>query len=234
MNAARVPTLGLVFDPNHESPDVIDERSSTDPTRQQTGGAVPITVTPGAPQPIAGDDEARVPIFAGWNVWDVLQSQAPIDAPSGSLDAQLAAWVRSAASLAPDAQVASVTSAAAGPLVASRTNFPELAGPPLLGVGGSAVMRRTVAFQNPGARTTAPWPHDMNTLLDAAYLPAPAPAPSALPSPVVVPPLPLPLPTPPVLSAPAPSTAHGTGGGLMLALGAGLIVVLLMRARGRK
>jgi len=208
-----VPVASLVFDPTHESPDVIDQRPPNDPTRQQTSGAVPIDPTPGTPLPVVDDPDSRLTVFNGWNIWDVYQSQAPIDPTPGTLDQQLKAWVIDAAALEPEAQVALVSNAAAGPIVQSRESVPEVAQSPLtLGTGGSAVFKRTVAFHTTGDRKSLPWPHDMNYMLDAVYLPAPAPA------------------TP----APKPNAPSSSGGGLMLALGLGIGALLLMRGRGRR
>jgi hypothetical protein len=115
---------------------------------------------------------ADVPILEGWNVWDVLQAQAPID-PVGTLDQQLGAWVREAMG-DPDLPLALTSSAAAGELVTSRASIPELASEPSLGVAGSAVMRRTVAFESSGGRSIE-WPQNDNLILDAVYHAAPAP-----------------------------------------------------------
>ncbi len=117
---------------------------------------------------------ADVPLLDGWNVWDVLQAQAPIDPLPGTPNDQLAAWVRDAVGV-PDLPIALTTSAAAGERVTSRAQIPELAGTPALGVQGSGIVRRTIAFQSPGG-ASIPWPHDDNLLLDAVYDAAPAPA----------------------------------------------------------
>lgn len=164
----------LLTDPGHESPDVIDTRANADPTRRQSGGSVPVGITPGAPQPVI-EDASDVPILAGWNVWDVYQSQTPIAPLAGSLDEQLAAWVRGAANLAPSVQIALVANTAAGALLKQRSSIPALSGPLGLGTTGSAVAKRTIAFNNPLGRMARPWPHDMNTILDAVYVPASAP-----------------------------------------------------------
>lgn len=205
-----VPSQGLVFDPNHESPDVIDERPPNDPTRQQTGGSVPVIVSPGDAQPVLETDP-QVPILSGWNIWDVYQSQAPIEPTPGTLDQQLKDWINVAVDAGVDVQPSIVSSRAAGDVIATRSSFPELAGPLHLGVGGSTVFKRTVAFHNPGERGARPWPHDTNTVLDSVYLAAPAPS-----SPV-----------------PAPAS-QASGGGLMLALGVGLAAILLLRGRKRR
>lgn len=116
---------------------------------------------------------ADVPILDGWNVWDVLQAVVPID-PSGSQNDQLAAFVREAVGV-PNLPIALTSSAAAGELVTSRAQVPELAGEPALGVQGSAIDRRTIAFELPGGRPSIAWPHDDNMILDAVYTAAPAP-----------------------------------------------------------
>lgn len=221
-----VPGLQLVFDPTHESPDLIDERSPTDPTRQQTSGGVPMLPVPGVPLPVVADDGTpQAPLFHGWNVWDVLQSQAPIDPTPGSLDQQLADFVRDSLHAGPDMQVAKVSNAAAGGLVTSRSSIPELAGALHLGVGGSQVLRRTIAFEYEGdARTTIPWPRSMNCMLDAVYLPAPATerAPS---DPVTTPATDK--PALPVRSKPS-SSASGVA---VAVIGVGAVLVLLSRRR---
>ncbi len=118
---------------------------------------------------------ADVPILDGWNVWDVLQSLVPVD-PAGTLDQQLAAFVREAVGV-PDLPIALTSHAAAGEAITSRAVIPELAGVPSLGVKGSAAGRRTIAFESPGGITSIPWPHDGNLILDTVYEPAPAPSP---------------------------------------------------------
>lgn len=125
---------------------------------------------------------ADVPLLEGWNVWDVLQSQAPIDPLPGSANDQLAAWVRAAVGI-PDLPIALVSSSAAGDAIAVRDSIPELAGTPALGVAGSALDRRTIAFELHNAQPSIPWPHDDNLILDAAYEAAPAPSPSRVDTP---------------------------------------------------
>lgn len=222
-----VQALPLVFDPNHESPDVIDQRAPTDPTRAQTGGAVPVLVSPGDTLPVLDGSEPLAPIIPGWNVWDVFQAQAPIDPLPGSLDQQLATWVRTVAELPDDQPIAVVSNAAAGQVLVTRSSFPTLAGPPLLGASDSAVVKRTIAFENAGPRLTVAWPHDMNTILDAVYIPAPA-----LPNQPSTPPAGGPVP------APAATSNNADGGDesavVLLGLGVGLCALLLMRGRGRR
>jgi hypothetical protein len=181
---------------------------------------VPPTVTVGAPE--LGAEPAlpagpSVPILAGWNIWDVWQSQAPIDPTPGTLDEQLRDWIADAVGApASDLQPSVVSSRAAGEAIASRSAFQELAGPVALGVGGSALVKRTIAFHYPDERTTRPWPSNTNLLLDAAFLPATS--------------------APTGASAPSSSGAAdaGSSGGLMLALGLGLGAVLLLRGRRRR
>lgn len=121
---------------------------------------------------------ADVPLFDGWNVWDVLQATAPVDPGPGSLDDQLAAFVREAVGIA-DLPIALTSSAAAGDLITTRAQIPELAGEPILGVGGSGVVKKTIAFELPDSKPSIPWPHDDNLLLDAVYAAAPAAPPAS-------------------------------------------------------
>ncbi|MDE1994797.1 MAG: hypothetical protein KGI75_20000 [Rhizobiaceae bacterium] len=123
---------------------------------------------------------ADVPILDGWNVWDVLQATAPIDPTPGTPNDQLATFVRDAVGV-PDLPLALTSSVAAGERVATRAVIPELAGEPLLGVAGSGVLKRTIAFEMPGGKGSIAWPHDDNLLLDAVYDAAPAPAQASTP-----------------------------------------------------
>ena len=160
---------------------------------------------------------ADVPILDGWNVWDVLQAQAPVEPTAGTLNDQLAAFVREAVGV-PGLPIALTSSAAAGEVVASRSVIPELAGPPSLGVGGSAVARRTIAFESQGGRPSIPWPHDDNLMLDTVYTAAPAPRAAGgavARAPAVV------------THAPAVTQASL----LPLAIGAGLVLVVAALAR---
>ena len=191
----NVPVSSLVTDPNHESPDLIDQRAGNDPTRQQSAGDVPVIVSPGEPLPVADTRPAGfAPVFAGWNVWDVWQSQDPIQGIGGailnaglSLDRQLRIWVEdSVQDGAPGVAVADPANPAAlkgdqvqiipnsGGLAAAatRSEVPELAGALQLGHQDSAALKRTVRFFNRGDRSVLPWPHDANYVLDAVYVPS--------------------------------------------------------------
>lgn len=173
-----------------------------------------------------------VPILDGWNIWNVWQTQTPIEPTPGTLNDQLAAWVRDVTGLGPDLQVALVSAAAAGPVVASRASDPEFAGPVELGVATSPVTLRRIAFQSP-IGGELPWPHDLNFLLDAAFQAAPAPG-QPVPAPSTTVPsqptggaIPPPAPSGPSTAVPAPVTRAPSV--LMLLLGLGLGGILLAR-----
>lgn len=149
---------------------------------------VPVRLVVGAIAP------GFVQIFAGWNVWDVLQSQDPILGVAGSilnagvsLERQLRIWVEDAikdgapAAAVADplnpaalkgAQVEIINNPAGLELLQSRGEIPELAGALQLGAEGSQVLKRTVRFFNRGGDTGMSWPHDTNYLLDAVYQPS--------------------------------------------------------------
>lgn len=188
----------FISDPTHESPDVIDQRSPTDPTLQQTGGTVPISVQPGEALPIIDPTIGAgfAPVFAGWNVWDLWYSQDPIEGIGGwiadaglSLERQLRTWVEDqltdnapgvsvADPLNPAAlkgdQVQILPSANGLPFAITRATVPSLAGELQLGTEGSQATKTTVRFFNRGERTVMPWPHDENVVLDVVYQPSKA------------------------------------------------------------
>lgn len=161
---------------------------------------------------------ADVPILDGWNVWDVLQATAPVDASPGTLDQQLAAFVRAAVGIA-DLPIALTSSAAAGELVTSRASVPELAGEPTLGVGGSGIVIKTIAFEAPGGAPSIPWPQDGNMMLDRVYHAAPAPATSSDPE---------------TIEHAAVAAGASAAMPLALAIGAGVVLVAVARRRGRR
>jgi hypothetical protein len=133
-------------------------------------------------------------LFPGWNVWEVWQSQDPIEGIGDavlnagvSLERQLRIWVEdwikdkapSAAVADPanpfalkGAQVEIIPNPAGLELLQTRADVPGLAGALQLGEQGSQGLKRTVRFYNRGAETAVAWPHDENYLLDAVYQPS--------------------------------------------------------------
>jgi hypothetical protein len=149
---------------------------------------VPVRLVVGAIAP------GFVQIFAGWNVWEVWQSQEPILGVADSvlnlgvpLERQLRIWVEDkikdgapAAAVADPlnplalkgAQVEIISNPAGLELLQTRGDIPELAGALQLGKEGSQALKRTVRFFNRGSDTGMSWPHDQNYLLDAVYQPS--------------------------------------------------------------
>jgi hypothetical protein len=145
-----------------------------------------------------------VPIFAGWNVWDVWQADDPTFSIMNiglDLDRELRIWVENEIKdNAPGAAVADPANPAAlrGDQIqiiphvnglqsaATRGDIPELAGAMQIGSQGSKATLRTVRFWNRGSETSMPWAHDENYMLDQAYTPSSsnsatnAPQPSSL------------------------------------------------------
>jgi hypothetical protein len=133
-------------------------------------------------------------LFKGWNVWDVWQSQDPVEGLGGailnagvSLERQLRIWVEDwlrehapAAAVADTAnpfalkgsQVEIVSNPAGLELLQTRADVPGLAGALQLGKEGSQGKKITVRFFNRGDETATDWPHDENYLLDAVYQPS--------------------------------------------------------------
>ncbi len=142
----------------------------------------------GAPEP------GFAQLFKGWNVWDVWQSQDPIQGIGGtilnagvSLDRQLRIWVEDwirehapAAGVADTAnpfalkgsQIEIIPNPAGLEQLQTRGDMPGLAGALQLGKEGSQGIKKTVRFYNRGDETAAAWPHDENYLLDAVYQPS--------------------------------------------------------------
>ncbi len=135
-------------------------------------------------------------VFPGWNVWDVWQSQDPIEGLGGvilnagvPLDRQLRIWVEDwLREHAPDAAVADtanpfalkgsqveiIPNAGGLELLQTRADVAGLAGAMQLGKEGSQGIKRTVRFFNRGAETAAAWPHDENYLLESVFQPSTA------------------------------------------------------------
>jgi hypothetical protein len=133
-------------------------------------------------------------LFAGWNVWEVWQSQDPIEGVGDavlnagvSLERQLRIWVEdwikahapSAAVADPanpfalkGAQVEILPNPGGLELLQTRADLPDVAGAMQLGEQGSQALKRTVRFFNRGAETAVAWPHDENYLLEAVYQPS--------------------------------------------------------------
>lgn len=133
-------------------------------------------------------------VLPGWNVWDVWQSQDPIEGLGGavlnagvSLERQLRIWVEDwLRNHAPDAAVADtanpfalkgsqveiVPNAGGLETLQNRGDVPGLAGALQLGNVGSQALKRTVRFFNRGPETAAAWPHDDNYLLESVFAPS--------------------------------------------------------------
>ena len=197
-----------------------------------------------------------VPIFQGWNVWDVWQADDPDTGLLGSIwtagesqERILRAWVEDQIKdNAPGAAVADPANPAALKgdqiqiipqvptvsqsnskglsVVATREDIPTLAGEQQIGKSDSKATLVTVRFWNRGAQTTMPWAHDANFLLDRVYLP------SAQNS---------------VTNSPAPSSLAGSASGLadtagtvikVVAIGAGVVLasalILSLASMNRK
>lgn len=131
-------------------------------------------------------------IYPGYNVWQVWQSQDPIQGLGGtilnaglSLERQLRIWVEDwirnhapAAEVADDknildvkgGQIEILPNPAGLKLLQTRGDVPGLAGALQLGEKDSKALLFTVRFYNRGKETTATaWPHDENYVLDAVY-----------------------------------------------------------------
>ena len=167
-------------------------------------------------------------IFKGWNVWDVWQSQDPIQGIGGSilnaglsLDRQLKIWIEdNIKDNAPGVAVADpanpmalkgdqiqIVPAAGGlAVLQTRADVPGLAGALQLGEMGSQGLKRTVRFFNRGIEAAIAWPHDENYLLDTVYQPDPANA---------------------ITSGPAPSSLAGAAGEALDTAGSVLKVVAI-------
>lgn len=191
--------------------------------------------------------EGFAQVFKGWNVWDVWQSQDPIEGLGGailnaglSLERQLRIWIEDwlrehapAAAVADTAnpfalkgsQVEIISNPGGLELLQTRADVPGLAGALQLGKEGSQGKKITVRFFNRGEETATDWPHDENYLLDAVYRPSD---------------------TNPLTSGAAPTSLGGAASGAadaassvikVVAIGAGVVlgVVLLVNlANARK
>ncbi len=145
-----------------------------------------------------------VPVFQGWNVWDVWQADDPDTSILGAIwtagespERLLRVWVEDqlrdnapGAAVADPANPAALSGAQVQPIpsvktvpvsgpdglsvAATRADIPELAGAMQLGVNDSKATLHTVRFYNRGSVTTMPWPHDQNFLVDRAYTPSPS------------------------------------------------------------
>ncbi len=137
--------------------------------------------------------EGFAQLFPGWNVWQVWQSDDPIEGvidgilTAGlSLERQLRIWVENwIKEHAPGAAVADPANPFAlrgaqieiipGPggleKLQSRADVPGLAGAMQLGEQGSTGKLWTVRFFNRGSAGAVAWPNDQNYLLEAVYQP---------------------------------------------------------------
>jgi len=135
-------------------------------------------------------------LFPGWNVWQVWQSQDPIEGLGDvilntglSLERQLKIWVEDwikdhapgAAVADPanpmalrGAQIEPIPSADGLEKLQTRGDVPGLAGALQLGEQGSAAKLWTVRFFNRGQAGAVAWPSDRNYVLDAVYQPTAA------------------------------------------------------------
>jgi hypothetical protein len=131
------------------------------------------------------------PVFAGWNVWDVWQSDDPPFSVLNiglDLERQLRIWVENTLKdNAPGSAVADPANpfALRGDQIqiipkteglaveTSRADVPEFAGSVNLGGGeDSKAILRTVRFFNRGSPTSLPWAHEPGYLLDTVYTPS--------------------------------------------------------------
>lgn len=143
----------------------------------------------GAPAP-----DGFVQVFPGWNVWEVWQSQDPVESIGDAvlnvgvpLERQLRIWVEDwLREHAPNAAVADtanpfalkgsqveiIPNAGGLELLQTRADVPSLAGALQLGKEGSQGIKRTVRFFNRGAATATAWPHDENYLVESVFQPS--------------------------------------------------------------
>lgn len=134
------------------------------------------------------------PVFPGWNVWDLWQADEPDQSVLGTIwhagesqERLLRVWVEdqlrdnapgvavadplNPAGLSGD-PVQPIPKVTGLELAATRADVPELAGALQIGTSSSAAQLRTVRFYNRGAAAVLPWPHDVNFVLDAVYVPS--------------------------------------------------------------
>lgn len=175
-----------------------------------------------------------LPVFAGWNVWDVWQADDPDTNILGSIwhagesqERLLRVWVEDqvednapGAALSDSANPAALKGSQVQPIAhinttptsskdglavaATRADIPELAGALQLGTEDSKATLHTVRFYNRGSQTTMPWAHDGNFLVDRAYVPSSQN---------------------PVTNSPAPSSLAGGADELSKQLASGLKIV---------
>jgi hypothetical protein len=170
-----------------------------------------------------------VPIFAGWNVWDIWQADKPsfsVMTVGESLQRQLQVWIENAIKDgAPGAAVADPLNPAAlrgdqiqpiAPvkglaIAATRADIPDLAGAKL-DSGGDTATLRTVRFWSRATApryalaTTMPWAHDDDYLLNVVYQPSAGNA---------------------VTNAPQPGSLAGTGSDIAAGVGTALNVIAI-------
>ena len=133
-------------------------------------------------------------VFPGWNVWDVWQSQDPLEGIGDAifnagvpLERQLRVWVedwikeRAPAAAVADpwnlaalrgAQIEIIPSSGGLELLQTRADVPGIAGAVQVGKQGSEAKKFTVRFYNRGDETAVAWPHDQNYLVDSVYRPS--------------------------------------------------------------
>jgi hypothetical protein len=131
------------------------------------------------------------PVFAGWNVWDIWQSDdPPFDLLMVGLDLERQLRIHVENQIkdnAPGAAVADpanplalrgdqiqiIPSAEGLAIETSRADVPELAG--VVNLGGDAnskAILRTVRFFNRGTEAVLPWVHEPGYLLENVYTPS--------------------------------------------------------------
>jgi hypothetical protein len=177
-----------------------------------------------------------LPVFAGWNVWDVWQADDPDTNLLGTIwhagesqERLLRVWVEDqvqdnapGVALADPANPAALKGGQVQPIAhiattptsgkdglavaATRADIPELAGTLQIGKEGSKATLRTVRFYNRGAQTTMPWAHDANFVVERAYVPSSAN---------------------PVTNSPPPSSLAGGADDLAKSLASGLKVIAI-------
>lgn len=133
-------------------------------------------------------------IFKGWNVWQVWQSQDPVEGLGDavlnagvSLERQLRIWVEDwirehapGASVADTknplvlkgSQVEIIPNAGGLEALQTRADIPGLAGALQLGEQGSTAKLVTVRFFNRGDEAGVAWPNDPNYVLDTVFKPS--------------------------------------------------------------
>lgn len=151
----------------------------------------------GAPETAASPmiPSGLVPIFAGWNVWDIWQADKPsfdVMALGETLQRQLQVWIENqikdnapGSAVADPAnplalrgdQIQPISHVTGLAIAATRADIPELKDASLNSAGDTATLR-TVRFWSRASApqfsvaTSMPWPHDDDYLLNVVYQPS--------------------------------------------------------------